>query len=868
MVGIGNNDHRFPFISEVNQQIEIHSFTQPLHGTVVETTQNRLKYTSPDGFQGKTSFTYQVTDTESGNNDSATVFVNVSYALTNARPIAIDDIGATSEESSIGIFVMGNDSDPAGDYLGIETFTQGQNGRVTQTTDNLLTYTPNENFFGSDSFTYALTDGRREDTGLVTITVSPQPDDPTAENDIVATPVGTTIQFDVLANDSDPDGNELTATIVSGTLNGSIFSHSNGLFTYTPNPGFVGTDSFIYVIEDGTGRSDTASVSININEGTNQFPIPLPDTVTLVEDNEIVIDVLANDVDINNDLLGIVSFTQPANGRVVQEENNLRYMPNPNFDGSDVFSYTVSDGEFSNEADVTIEMTPVDDTPRAMNDVVGVNINGQIKIQIFDNDTDGDQERLKFIDGGIPQRGDLQLALDHFDQRIPYRIPNPEWSGIAYLDFERGWWPNWEKSKKRYHTASKNLVRTAHPLWTEDQIEEQAKIEFEAGARILFEEGLTHIKQMRPNAILGYYYIPYKDYGCNEPHCPNGAGVSTDIKELHDAIPWYWEWLRDNNGFMNPSLYMNFKSSVGENTEARNIDFITQMIEEAKRLSNQFGNIPVLPYVWWQYHNNSSYTDQPLEPTDAYIQFILPGLVGADGLLHFGGISGVDEDLRRDYYTNTLIPLLNDNRESTNRPPVARDDQVKVNSKEVTIDVLINDFDPDFVIGCYDEFTDFNDGLTIDPGSLKQPRFGSTIIFDNKVIYRPNPGYSGEDYFNYRATDGLGLSNEATVTANVNGLFSTPVYDRRTERVLRGSTGGSLSIPYSVEEQSNVNITIYTRNGEIVKELEVGDSLPGNHLTTWDGRNELGQKVASGTYIYALRVEGQPEKRVKIVVIR
>ena len=116
----------------------------------------------------------------------------------------------TSEGASVEINVLSNDVDVDGDVLSVTSVTQGSNGTVVIGVGGILTYTPDANFNGADTFTYSITDGNGgQDMATVNVTVLPENDRPVALDDDAATNEDTTVSIDVLANDTDIDGDAL-----------------------------------------------------------------------------------------------------------------------------------------------------------------------------------------------------------------------------------------------------------------------------------------------------------------------------------------------------------------------------------------------------------------------------------------------------------------------------------------------------------------------------------------------------------------------------------------------------------------------------------------------------------------------------------
>jgi len=178
--------------------------------------------------------------------------------------VAVNDSGTVMEDTNISILVLYNDSDPDGDPLTITGYTQGANGSVSQSS-NSLSYTPNADYFGTDNFSYTISDGKGGTASAsVNINVVNVNDQPTAADDTGSTTAGIATNINVLGNDSDPDGDTLTVSAVTQGSNGSVINNGNNV-TYTPNGGFTGTDTFTYTISDGYGGSDTATVVVTVN---------------------------------------------------------------------------------------------------------------------------------------------------------------------------------------------------------------------------------------------------------------------------------------------------------------------------------------------------------------------------------------------------------------------------------------------------------------------------------------------------------------------------------------------------------------------------------------------------------------------------
>src|SRR5207302_838768 len=153
-------------------------------------------------------------------------------------------------------------------------------GSLTLNADGSIIYTPNANYHGADSFTYRVNDGTLDSAdAVVTITVNSVNDAPLAASDTYATDEDTALTVaaaGVLANDTDLEGDPLTAALVSGPSHGTLTPNPDGSFAYTPAADFNGTDSFTYKASDGTALSGETTVTITVNP-VNDAPVAAAD---------------------------------------------------------------------------------------------------------------------------------------------------------------------------------------------------------------------------------------------------------------------------------------------------------------------------------------------------------------------------------------------------------------------------------------------------------------------------------------------------------------------------------------------------------------------------------------------------------------
>ena len=317
---------------------------------------------TPTEAQGPATYTFDVKVTDSGSpplSDSKSVTVMVDEV--NVVPIANSQSVTTNEDAPVAITLSGTDTDIPIQVLTFSLVNSPTNGVLSGTTPS-LTYTPNTNFNGFDSFTFTISDGiATSNIATVIITITAVNDAPVAVNDFYTTNEDTPITIDVLLNDTDVDNNALTVFSIDtiSSQGGSIINNGVNV-AYTPPANFNGIDTFTYIASDGTTQSNSATVTVTVTP-VNDAPEANVDTATTSQDTPVTIDVLANDNDVDGDALTIFSVTLATNGAVIINgiTNDVTYIPNLNFFGSDSFSYFVSDGNGGTDtATVTVIVNP------------------------------------------------------------------------------------------------------------------------------------------------------------------------------------------------------------------------------------------------------------------------------------------------------------------------------------------------------------------------------------------------------------------------------------------------------------------------------------------------------------------------------
>jgi VCBS repeat-containing protein len=398
---------------------------QPDSGELILNPDGSFTYLPLPHFFGQVSFTYRAANSL----ESEPTLVTIDVTPVNDAPRAGDDAYAIDEDGTLvisdppnsGRNVLSNDADIDSETLTAELVDDVSNGKLTLVPDGTFEYLPEPNFNGVDSFTYRASDGKlRSELAKVTITVNPINDPPTTEADqySIAEDGNLTVAAEegVLANDLDLEGDAFKALVETGPANGILLLSADGSFTYTPNVDYFGVDKFTYRAHD-PDASEPTTVSIEVTP-MNDAPVATNDTVTVTEDIAIVVNVLANDQDVDGDELVAKLVDAPSNGTVtINGDGTFTYLPSLNFTGVDAFTYQVSDGELeSGMATVTLDVTPVNDAPLAAADIYflagTLTVGGATGLLANDTDVDSVASSLTVQLVSPPAHGVLTLNPD------------------------------------------------------------------------------------------------------------------------------------------------------------------------------------------------------------------------------------------------------------------------------------------------------------------------------------------------------------------------------------------------------------------------------------------------------------------------
>ena len=710
---------------------------QPQNGTAEITADGTILYTPDANFSGLDSFTYILTDNDGGT-DEATVTVNVGAV--NDRPDAVNDTAATDEDTPVDIDVLANDSDPDGDVLTVNNITkQPSKGTVEITDDGKnIKYTPNPNATGDDEFLYQVSDGKGGfDIAKVTVTITPVNDKPEAKDDTAETQEDTPTDIDVLANDSDPDGDPLEIINVSDPDNGTAEITDDGKIKYTPDPDFNGTDTITYTVKDPSGETSQATVTVTVTP-VNDAPVAEDDTDTTQEDTPKTVDVLANDSDPDGDPLKISGIlTLPANGKaeIDSANNKIIYTPNANFNGTDTLVYSISDGKGgSDTATLTITVDPVNDAPVANDDAVSTQEDTPKEIDVLVNDIDpeGDDLEITAITAD-PANGAVEIK----EGKIIY-TPNANFNGQDTFEYRI-------KDENGLTDTATVTVTVGPENDAPEAADDTATTDEDTPVTIDVLANDTDVEG-----------DPLTISGILTPPANGTAEITADGKIKYTP---------DEN--FNGTDTLVYTVTDGKDTDTATVTITVNPVNDAPAAQDDAATTEEDTPISINVLQNDSDIDgdslsisdigSPANGTAELVNGEIlytpnPDFNGTDSFT-YTVFDGKDTDTAT--VTVTVTPV--------NDAPVANDDSITTpEDQPVSIDVLANDTDID------------GDTLEI-AGIDTQPANGTAEVVNDKILYTPNPDFNGTDTIIYTVSDGKGGTDTATVTVTVTPVDDEPI---------------------------------------------------------------------------------------------
>ncbi|NEO14029.1 MULTISPECIES: Ig-like domain-containing protein [unclassified Moorena] len=705
------------------------------NGEAVVNQDGTITYTPVDGFTGTDSFTYQIDD---GTNPAVTATVNVDVTAVNEPPVATDDTATTPANTAVDINVLANDTDPEGDALNVAIDQQGGNGTAVVNQDGTITYTPVDGFTGTDTFTYQIDDGTNPAvTATVEVDVTAVNEPPVATDDTATTAANTAVDINVLANDTDPEGDALNVAIDQQGGNGEAVVNQDGTITYTPVDGFTGTDSFTYQIDDGTNPAVTATVNVDVT-AVNEPPVATDDTATTPANTAVDINVLANDTDPEGDALNVAIDQQGGNGTaVVNQDGTITYTPNDGFLGADSFTYQVSDGiNPAVTATVNVDVTAVNDSPVATDDTATTEQNTAVNINVLANDSDPEGDALTVT---LDQQGGNGTAVVNQDGTITY-TPNDGFLGADSFTYQVS------DGINPAVTATVNVDVTnvnESPIATDDSTTTAANTAVDINV-------LTNDLDPEGDAL----NVAIDQQGANGTAVVNfdGTITYTPVDGFTGVDSFTYQISDGSNPAVTATVNVDVtapnQSPVATDDTATTVENTAVDINVLANDSDPEGDAVNLA-IGQQGGNGTAVVNQ-----DGTITYTPNAdFTGADSFTY-----QID-----DGSNPAVTATVNVDVTAANESPVAADDTATtVENTGVDINVLANDVDPD------------GDALTV---TINEQGLNGTVTVnqDSTITYTPNNGFIGFDRFTYQIDDGTNPAVTATVNLEVTRVNESPV---------------------------------------------------------------------------------------------
>jgi hypothetical protein len=776
-------------------------------------------------------FTYRITDSRGGFDEATVTLVHRNQ---NLPPIALDEVVRTDEDHPIAIRVLLNDSDPEGRRLTLSTLFSPSHGEVMSLPDGQVLYRPDLDFHGLDTFVYTVCDPANACAmAHVDVTVLPFPDAPQAHDDGVVTPARQALLIDVLENDFDPDREPLVLhQIVLAPRHGLadiLLTRAGSILRYDPDEDFAsGHDYLVYEACDPTMRCDLAIVTIAVGLD-NRAPVPVNDEATVTHGKSIPIDVLDNDTDPDGDRLFLVSVVRPSLGTVVIEDSALVYTANPTSLGLDTFGYSVCDPSGACE-NAAVRVSVVDGEnrpPVATDDFASTEPMTEVRIHVLDNDHDPDGDPLSVLRFEAPAHGTVSIdgglltyrpaadftgaelfellitdgrgGLDHSIVKIlvsrrnrpPTAVDDTfaRTPGTMILDVRRNDVDLDQDTLEVVSVTSPAAGETrivGQAIWftTEDAITSDHVFRYGVSdGRGGYDEASVHIVapvvDMRPIATDDVVVLPEDHYALvdvlHNDLDPEGAPLNLMrlvTPPRFGAAVIIGQSLR----------YTPFPDRFGLDVLAYEVCVRPEHCDEA------LVRLEVTPTDDPPFAEDDAYalrTDRPyrLPVLLNDVDLDAEGLAFAELFLsrppEHGNAAVVEDDIvyiadpdhtgrmsldyrvcdssdRCDEATVTLLVGVKDQN------PMVHPDSFELDAFDpIELDVLSDDLD--------------RDGDILHLHSVGPARHGETSIFDNQVLYVPDPGFRGTDSFPYTACDPAGACASAMVDLSVSIGRGTPI---------------------------------------------------------------------------------------------
>ncbi|MGY6540173.1 tandem-95 repeat protein [Vibrio parahaemolyticus] len=672
-------------------------------------------------------------------NDSDSLIVNrVNDAPTVENAIADQELSEDFATYTIDLNGAFKDSDSA------LNFSVSGNSNVLVSIENgIATISPTADWNGSETLTFTATDPSGESISqTVNFTVAPVADI-VADKATVVEDTPTIIK--VLGNDTF----ESTDKVVSldadnGPKNGTVIVNNDGTVTYTPDDNYVGKDTFTYVVTSG-GVSESTTVTVNVTP-VNDTPVAKDDIATTQEDTAVTIDVLPNDTDIDGDKLSIQSATVPeAQGKVEIVDGKLVFTPAENFNGHAEITYTVTDGQLTDEAKVTVTVNPVNDAPTIKVDAVESITEDAVS-------TDTVVATLTVRDTDTPE-DQLTVSLENNSNGYFVLVGNEVKLTQAGVDAV-----NNDELNLKDLTISASVSDGVNPTANDsdslivNRVNDAPTVENAITDQELSEDFATYTIDLND---------AFKDSDSALNFSVSGnSNVLVSIENGIATISPTADW----NG--SETLTFTATDPSGESisqtvnfTVAPVVDIVADkatVVEDTPTIIKVLGNDTFEgdgKVVSLDTNNGPTNGTVSVNPDGSVTYTPNDNYVGKDTFTYVVTSGGVSESTT----VNVDVTPVND-------APVAKDDTaITDEDTPVTIDVLPNDTDVD------------GDKLSIESASVPKEQ-GTVEVVNGKLVFTPAENFNGDAEITYIVTDGI-LTDQATVKVTVNAVNDTPVVE-------------------------------------------------------------------------------------------
>jgi len=661
----------------------------------------------------------------------------VTTTVLNVAPLVVHDVITTAEDTPVLAAVLDNDIDLNGDTLSVVAVGAPQHGQTAILTATVL-YTPSQDFYGADSFTYVVSDGVLTDTGTVSVTITPQNDPPVALDDAYATFRNQPLSISapgVLGNDADVDGDTLTVTLVDTPTHGTATLNADGSFVYTPTAGFTGEDAFTYRAYDGVGYSAPATVSITI---TNRAPVAVDDAYQTYRNQPLNVaapGVLANDSDADGDALTAALVSAPTHGTAtLNADGSFVYTPTVGFTGEDAFTYCADDGLVSSNV-ATVTLTVTNRAPTAADDAYQTYRNQQLSVAapgVLANDGDADGDLLTAALESAPTHGTVTLVADG---SFVY-TPTFGFTGAATfiyracdgVDCSAPATVTITVANRAPTAADDAYLATTYqplPIFAPGVLENDGDADGDPLTAVLVDNPTRGTVTL--NADGSFVYTPTVGF----------TGAITFTYRTSDGLA---------------------TSNVATVTISVTANALPVAVDDAY---TTFRNQPLSVVAPAVLANDSDAENDPLMAILVAAPTHGTATLNANGSFVYTptvGFAGEDTFTYRAYDGVGYSAPATVTVTVANRAPVAAGDTYPATSYQplqiAAPGVLSNDSDAD--------------GDTLTAEKVSDPAHGTLVLAaDGGFVYTATPGFSGVDAFTYRASDGLATSNVATVMITV-----------------------------------------------------------------------------------------------------